>query len=353
MGKALNDMMNRQGLENYEPELLEPTLLCDTKGNLNPLGIGWSRKPIHNCNLSGHWPRKKKWNYWNIVSNKYLFCAAITNFDYAAMAFTYLYNLETNTIVEKTGVIPLARGCDMSDNVREDVHFKSKNISLSFIEEKGFKKIFVEWRNFKDNMTLDGEFIIEQRSNIETLNVVIPWDKRRFQFTSKQNCLPALGTLTIGGETFLFNEGEALASLDFGRGVWPRRTFWNWATCSGIHEEKSIGLNLGGGWTDGTGMTENAILFNGKVNKISEDVIFDYNRDNIMKPWRIKTRNSSRVNMEFIPLYDRVANTNFPFIKSNMHQVFGRFTGRVVLDNEEEIAIENILGCAEEHYAIW
>lgn len=353
MRKAKNDMMNCQGLENYEPELLEPTLLCDGKGSLDPSGIGWSRKPVHNCNLSGHWPRKKKWNYWNIVTSEHLFCIAIVNFDYAAMAFTYLYNLETNSLIEKTVAVPFARGCSMSDNVRENVHFKNKNINISFVEEKVYKKISVEWNNFRDEMPLNGDFIIEQPNNIETLNVVIPWDKKRFQFTSKQNCLPAIGTLTIGSEVLYFKTGEALASLDFGRGIWPRKTFWNWATCSGIQEEKSIGINLGGGWTDGTGITENAVFFDGRINKINENVIFHYNKNNIMKPWEIKTQNSDRVNIEFIPLYDRIAITNVPFIKSNMHQVFGRFSGTVVLDNGEKAAIDNILGCAEEHNAVW
>lgn len=353
MKKAEKDIMNCQGLESCEPELMEPTLLCDGRGNLNSSGIGWSRKPVHNCNLSGHWLRKKKWNYWNIITSEYLFCIAVTNFDYAAMAFAYLYNLEKNSLIEKTMVIPFARGCVMSDNVREDVHFKNKRINLSFVEEKGYKEISVEWHNFKDEMSLNGDFIIEQPSNIETLNVVVPWDKKRFQFTSKQNCLPAMGTVTIGSEVFRFNTGEALASLDFGRGIWPRKTFWNWASCSGIQGGKCIGINLGGGWTDGTGMTENGILFEGRINKIRERVLFHYNKGDIMKPWKIKTQNSDRIDVEFIPLYDRKAITNLSFIKSNMHQVFGHFSGTVILDNEERLNIDSIFGCIEEHNAIW
>ena len=353
MGKAKHDMIIGQGFKNNEPELLEPILLCDAKGNLDPMSIGWSRQPIHNCNLSGHWPRKKKWNYWNIVSEKYLFCIAITNFDYAAIAFTYLYNLETNVFIEKTLIIPFGKGCDMTDNVRENIHLKNREMTLSFTEEKGYTKIYVECHKFKNELSLNAEFIIEHPNNFETLNVVIPWDKKRFQFTSKQNCLPAFGTVTIGTEIFYFKTGEAFGSLDYGRGIWPRRTFWNWATSSGIHEGKSIGLNLGGGWTDGTGMTENAILYDGRINKISDNMIFDYNRENIMKPWRIKTQDSNRVDIEFTPFYDRIATTNLVVVKSNMHQVFGRFSGSVVLDNKEEVTIHNILGCAEEHYAKW
>jgi hypothetical protein len=141
--------------------------------------------------------------------------------------------------------------------------------------------------------------------------------------------------------------------LDYGRGIWPRKTFWNWATSSGNINGKNIGLNLGGGWTDGTGITENAILYDGRINKISEDIIFNYNKSNIMKPWRIRTKDSDKVNVRFVPNYDRIAKTNLVFIKSNMHQVFGRFYGRVVLDNEDVIHIDSLLGCVEEHCAKW
>ena len=50
--------------QHAEKEILVPTPLCDKKGNLNPEAIGYARKPIIDCNLSGHFMRKKKRNYW-------------------------------------------------------------------------------------------------------------------------------------------------------------------------------------------------------------------------------------------------------------------------------------------------
>ena len=37
---------------------------------------------------------------------------------------------------------------------------------------------------------------------------------------------------------------------------------------------RRIGLNFGGKWTDGTGMTENAVFVDGVMTKMHEDVIF-------------------------------------------------------------------------------
>jgi len=44
--------------QHAEKEILQPTLLCDKKGNLNPAAIGFARKPLINSNLSGHLMRK-------------------------------------------------------------------------------------------------------------------------------------------------------------------------------------------------------------------------------------------------------------------------------------------------------
>jgi hypothetical protein len=287
------------------------------------------------------------------MSDKYLFSIAAIDFDYAAMAFAYFFDYTSKIFIEKTVINPFGMGCKMSDTVRGDVFFRNKSMNVSFTEDKEYTKIYVESPNFKDDLLLKAEFFVEHPKNQETLNVVVPWGKKRFQYTSKQNCLPVIGTVTIGGEIFHYNTGEGFATLDFGRGIWPHTAFWNWATASGKHDGRIIGLNLGGGWTNGTGMTENAVLFDRRINKISDDVMFYYNPNNIMKPWKIKSQNTSQVNIVFEPFYERVAATNALIIKSEVHQLFGRFSGKVVLDRGEEIKLEGILGCAEEHRAKW
>ena len=117
----------------------------------------------------------------------------------------------------------------------------------------------------------------------ETLNVVIPWSDIQFQYTSKQNTLPAVGYVQLDNERLEF-ASPAFGCLDYGRGVWPEHTVWNWGSASGVQGGRTVGLNLGGQWTDGTGMTENGICIDGRLTKISEDVVFEYDRAAMMKP---------------------------------------------------------------------
>jgi hypothetical protein len=45
--------------------------------------------------------------------------------------------------------------------------------------------------------------------------------------------------------------------------------------------------------------------------------------------------------------------TNLGVIFSEVHQMFGIYTGRVVLDDGRALEIANLVGFAEEHQARW
>src|SRR5262249_21385109 len=66
---------------------------------------------------------------------------------------------------------------------------------------------------------IDIDLIVGRRLAHETLNVLVPWDDERFQFTSKQQALPARGAVRVDGREFRFDrDNQAFACLDFGRG---------------------------------------------------------------------------------------------------------------------------------------
>ena len=133
----------------------------------------------------------------------------------------------------------------------------------------------------------------------------------------------------------------------------PTAEEWNWVMASQLVRGKRVGLNFGGQWTDGTGMTENAIFINGVMAKIHEDVLFDYDRSDFMKPWTIKSKFSQQVNLTFTPFFERVAETNVKVISSSVHQMVGYYDGAIQLENGTTLHIQQMLGCIEEHVAKW
>lgn len=335
-----------------EKEILEPVNLCMANGELNTDSIGWSRKTLFNCNLSGRWARKKKWNYWCTTSDECLFSVTISNLDYAGMVFIYFLDFKTKQFIEKTVITPFGKGCDMPDNVDETVVFKNKSMEIRLLNQKDGTHIIASCKDFDGN-SMEADIKVVKPEGHETLNVVIPWNKKSFQFTSKQEALPTSGSLRIGERQYSFQAEDTFSCLDFGRGKWPYSITWNWANASGIVNGRNLGLNLGAKWTDNTLMNENAIVFDGKLTKISEDLIFEYDVQNYMGPWKIRSSVTDSVNLEFTPFYERIAKSNMLIIKSEVHQMVGHFSGYVKTQDGELIKIDNLLGCAEDHYAKW
>ena len=114
---------------------------------------------------------------------------------------------------------------------------------------------------------------------------------------------------------------------------------------------RTIGLNLGRGFGDLSRATENAVILDGRVHKLG-DVGFDYRSSDYMRPWRF-TDDEGRLDLTFIPFKDRTARTNLGIIFSEVHQMFGRYSGQMVLDDGQLLEIHDLIGFAEEHQARW
>ena len=150
------------------------------------------------------------------------------------------------------------------------------------------------------------------------------------------------------GEEWSFD--GAYGCLDFGRGKWPYRTVWNWGSASGVDGGRTLGLQLGGKWTAGTGMTENAPCVDGRLSKLSEELVWEYDSADWMRPWRIR---SSRVDLTFTPVYDKRSRMQLGVAESEVHQCFGDYTGTVVADGDETIGVDGLFGWAEEARWRW
>jgi hypothetical protein len=307
--------------------------------------------PLHVCNLSGRWPRKKKWDYWCITGPRFLFSATIAHIDYLSLGGIYFFEYDTGRFAEQGGVKVFSSEPHMPDIVYGDIRFEQQRLALSFRQTEAGVRIEIVSKSF-GGKPLEAHLDIARSKQHETLNVVVPWNARTFQFTSKQHCLPTRGHILWGGDTFEFDPDTAFGCLDFGRGIWPYRTAWNWAAFSARCGEELVGLNMGAKWTDGTGANENGIVCNGRLYKIFEDIDFDYDDADFMKPWRMRTRASDVVDLVFTPFYDKRSAVNLGVICSKVHQCFGRYTGTLRVDGRV-IRVVDALGWAEEQRARW
>jgi len=334
-----------------ERELADAVDLCLPDGQLNPDAVGWSRAPLHTCNLNPATERKKRWNYWCVTDDRVLFSATVADLDIATLAFAYAYDRTDHAFAEKTVILP-AGAVDLPATPRGDITFEHPDMTVALLDDGAGTRIRVDAVSL-GGAALSADVRVARPAGHETLNVVIPWSAGQFQFTSKQNTLPAAGSIRWGDRRYELSGPNAFGCLDYGRGIWPHETLWNWGAASGAQDGHVVGLNLGGRWTDGTGMTENALCVDGRLTKLSEDLRFEYDRGNLMRPWRITSALTDRVDLRFDPQYERISKAENETYLSEVHQLFGTYRGRITPDGGSPIAIASLFGWIEDHAARW
>lgn len=325
--------------------------LCGPDGKFNRAAIGWSRQPLHTCNVYEPLRRRKKWNYWGITGPDFFFSATIADMERLQMGGCYVLDRESKLHLAKAVTRPPGT-IDIPETVDGNMVIEHPDMTVALLDEGTGTRIQVSSDSFAGT-TLRADIHIERPPGHETLNVVIPWTDVQMQFTSKQNTLPASGFVQLGDRRYEFGDGS-FGCLDYGRGVWPEHTVWNWGSASGIQDGRVIGLNLGDKWTDGTGMNENGLCIDGRLTKISEDLVLDYDRTDWLKPWRIRTAATDRIDLLFRPEFDRQEQSGRrEAFFTEVHQLFGNYSGRITPDGEAPIEIRDLYGWIEEHEARW
>ena len=109
---------------------------------------------------------------------------------------------------------------------------------------------------------------------------------------------------------------------------------------------RPFGFNIGYGFGDTSAATENILFYDGKGHKL-DDVEFHIPEGDYMKPWTF-TSSDGRFEMEFLPVLDRAAAVSALAVKTDQHQVFGKMSGRAVLDDGRFIELKDFMCCAEK-----
>lgn len=325
-----------------ETEIIAPVDLCLPDGRLNPSAIGWSRTPMHRTNLRG-WGRKKRWEYWAVQSPEMVLGVTVSDLDYAGLHAVWF--LDPQGIEHAASALTPPKALAMPDIAGGGpvaVAAGGLEVNLEPTE--------VGLRLFARTPDLTADIAITRPPRHQSMAVVVPWSDRRFQYTVKENTLPARGTVTTAGASYEFGE-DSWATWDFGRGKWPYRITWNWGSGSGMVGDHVIGLQVGGAWTDGTGSTENALMVDGVTHKISEELRWDYRTDDWMAPWRI-TSASGAVDLGFEPTYVRSDRTELGVIGNDTHQCFGTWSGGAHI-GDELWSVDGLHGWVEEVRNRW
>ncbi len=342
-----------------EHEIVEPVDLCTPDGRrLNPAARGWSRRPLHRANLRGGWGRTKRWDYWAILCDDLFVSLTFADVDYLGIVAAEWGDLASGRTGGRVVTRPLARGVRLPDLPgTEPLRFANRNLELAIVDQPDGTHLTAHWAEPRGGGAGEVDVVVAAPAGHESLNVVIPWSDTRFQFTSKHQARPVSGTVSVGGRRHTFGRGaepvEAWGVLDVGRGRWPYETRWNWGGGAGhAATGEVVGIQIGGRWTAGTGFTENGVLVDGRLVKLGDELTWDYRWDDPMAPWHV-TSPDGALDLTLVPRFDRHAKTDVLVLRTEVHQVFGSWSGQVPAPGGGVCRLEGAVGFAEESRSRW
>jgi len=341
-----HEILNRHPLLDENGHLIE-------KGYAKSLILDYDRKAIK----AGQ-TRIKEWDYYLVYNDDYAIALTIDDNSYMALDSISLLNFKEKWEITTSPMLWFTMGKRNlpSSSITGDIAVNEKGWSLSFRKKEGERVLNFHMDNFKDGKPIDGEIILEDK-NDESMVIVTPFTPydTYFYYNQKINCMRASGKASFDGKDYIFNPEDSYGTLDWGRGVWTYKNTWYWGSASGSIGKHRFGFNIGYGFGDTSAASENMLFYDGKAHKLSQ-VSFNIpqkdGKDDFMSPWTF-TSDDGRFEMEFEPVLDRAANTDFVILGSNQHQVFGKFTGKAILDDGKEIKVKDFMGFAEKVANKW
>ena len=333
---------------NHEVTAVQP--LLDDKGKLRE--PGWSRSLVQRYDRSRikapGW-RIKEWDYYLVLSDAFAGAFTISDDGYIGLQSVSLLRFgaepweHTETVLNAFPMGRLRLPSDSSDCVTE---YADKRLQMRFDARSGQRRITCRFDRFCDGKSFACDIVLAQ-PEMDSMVIATPWDKKHaFYYNQKINCMRASGYMEFDGTRYEFDPAKDFGTLDWGRGVWTYDNTWLWGSGNGDVDGAAFGFNLGYGFGNTAAATENVIFYNGKVHKL-DDVTFHIPESGYMDPWRF-TSSDGRFEADFVPVLDRAAKIDFKVLVSDQHQVFGRMSGRAVLDDGTEIRFSDLMCFAEK-----
>lgn len=340
-----------------QQELITPCDLLNEKGELN--ARGWARHPVARYNrerIAAPWFRIKEWDYYCVLAPGCGIALTISDVGYLADISVTWLDLAAGTEVTETIMKPLSRGSlNLPESVDEgDVAYRDKRIDVRFTRNPASRVVSIDFPGFDHGRGIRGSLRLDQDRGQERMVIVTPFTNapKAFYYNQKVNCMPATGVITVGGVDHAFRPETASGVLDWGRGVWPYRNMWYWGSASGHVDGHSFGFNIGYGFGDTVAASENMVFVDGTAHKLDRIAFHMPAGGPDAGPWRF-TSNDGRFEMTMDPIVNRHHSTNLGLFRTVQDQVFGRFSGRIILDDGSALDIAGLTDFAEEVRNRW
>ncbi len=317
--------------------------------------VGWATQPIKRYDpaaIRAPRYRVKAWDYYCVMNDHAALALTVSDNGYLGLDSVSLMDFDKPSHQTATRLVAFPMGKrGLPHSSREGViRAAGKKYELTFRQEGQQRHLYGHVYDMQGGPLLF-DLILHQMPG-DSMVIVTPFHRRphHFYYNHRINCMPAEGRCIYGEQEYVFSPASAFGVLDWGRGVWPWRNTWYWASASGVVQGQRFGLNLGYGFGDTSQATENMLFCEGIAHKLGQvhfDIPGGQGREDYLQPWRIRD-DQGRLDLRFEPILDRAAHTSALIVSTDQHQVFGRFSGMARLDDGRQLNIHQLIGFAEK-----
>ena len=334
-----------------ETEITAPAQILDETGR--PQNFGWARSHLFTFDpslLRAPGRKVSESDRYVIFMPTYLFSFEIMDDGYLGYQIMSAVSLGDKKRSTRTFITPFSLG-DLGlpeDSNTGSIKLRKKNGLINFaVMEGGVRIIKVDYPKYSHNRGLRGEVVLSPPLGAESLYTHMPWrgNGGAFSFSRRSPWFSAEGVIQLGASELVFTKGNGWGIFDWSRGVRPRADICFWAAGCGKQGERQVGFSVGYNSADSSLGTENAFFLDGKLQKL--DRVTFHIPSARFAPWRF-TSNDNRLEMTFTPHQERDENHRMLFLYSlKRRQLFGKFSGKVILDSGLEFKFRDITGMAE------
>ena len=333
-----------------QKEIISAVPALDEEGS--PCNFGWARFPgiLYDPALITASRRMIfESDRYIFFSPTHLIILEILDHGYLGYAGISIVSLNDKNRFTQNWIIPFPLGCfELPKNSDEgQIRIQHKKYFFNFATmDGGVRIIKIDIPRFSHHKSLRGELVLTSVPGAESMVTNMHWREKKHAFRCcRRSWYIAEGVMLYGTQELIFSSGNSWGIYEWNRGVRPQGDVRFWATGCGISGGKQAGISVGYDSADSALGTENAFFLDGRIHKLDQ-VTFQVNPSNWLLPWRF-TSNDGRLEMIFAPHQERMENLQMIFHSLKRRQVFGSFSGKVILDDSSEFEFQNITGFAE------
>lgn len=327
-------------------KIIKKQALLDVNGNVANPGYCVTGNYIYKrSDIKANPMRIKEWDFYQISDDRYTMQMNYSDVSYAGFGKFTVFDRLTGERVNAVGLDLLTNGrynLPECDEVDHEMRCKKKDFDFK-IEVVGEKRYLTLDATTKKHGKIEASFELVCPKKLEYLMMAVPFKKvKHFYLNKKMNCMPAKGYVKFGDKVWDFDAKCAFGVLDWGRGVWPHKCNWYWGNGSAyLPDGKIFGFEIGWGFGKMDAFTENTLFYDGKAHKI-EKITLKKDKKDLMKPW-VFSSSDGRFEMTMIPEYDNYNASGFKnLFGMHCHQVHGKWSGYVILDDGTKLEINDM-----------